>query len=168
MTNSKERELVKLFKKVQDVPYFLFRHRDSSKLFSLNKGCCAEKLIWLGNKLKEMNIPVKYYLIEFKWEDLPIPKEIIRLKKKESGYHLALKAKLNGKWTWIDPTWDPGLEKEGFPITKNWDGKINTKLAVTPVKIEEFEPEDPSDTDLDDDFIEAFNKYLDKIRKNRF
>lgn len=168
MTNiNKNKQLVRLFKRVQNIPYFLFKHRDSKKLFKLNKGCCAEKAIWLGNKLKDMNIPVKYYLIKFKWEDLPIPKEIIKLKKKGSGYHLALKAKVDNKWIWIDPTWDPGLEKGGFPVTKNWNGKTNTKLAIKPLKIEEFEPHDPSNIELTE-FTKTLNKYLDKIRKDRF
>jgi len=167
MTNIKNKQLVRLFRRVQNIPYFLFRHRDSKKLFSLNKGCCAEKAIWLGNKLKETNIPVKYYRIEFKWEDLPIPKEIIKLGKKGPAHHLALKAKVNNKWIWIDPTWDPGLEKGGFPVTKNWNGKTNTKLAVKPLKIEKFEPNDPSNIELTE-FTRALNKYLDKIRKNKF
>ena len=167
MTNIKNKQLVRLFRRVQNIPYFLFRHRDSKKLFSLNKGCCAEKAIWLGNKLKETNIPVKYYRIEFKWEDLPIPKEIIKLGKKGPAHHLALKAKVNNKWIWIDPTWDPGLEKGGFPVTKNWNGKTNTKLAVKPLKIEEFKPPDPSSIELTE-FTRALNKYLDKIRKKMF
>ena len=175
MKNIKNRKLVGLFKRVQNIPYFLFRHRDSKKLFSLNKGGCAEKAIWLGNKLKEMDIPVKYYLIEFKWEELPIPKEIIKLgkkgpiklRKKGPAHHLVLKAKVNNKWLWLDPTWDPGLEKGGFPVTKNWNGKTNTKLAVRPVKIEEFEPNDPSDIELTE-FTRALNKYLDNMRKKMF
>jgi len=171
MKNIKNKKLFGLFKRVQNVPYFLFRHRDSKKLFSLNKGGCAEKAIWLGNKLKEMDIPVKYYRIEFKWEELPIPKEIIKIKKKGSehhlAHHLALKAKVNNKWIWIDPTWDPGLEKGGFPVSKNWNGKTNTKLAVKPLKIEEFEPHDPSNINLTE-FTKALNKYLDKMRKKMF
>ncbi len=167
MKDIKNKKLVRLFKRVQNIPYFLFRHRDSKELFSLKKGGCAEKAIWLGNKLQKMDIPVRYYLIKFKWEDLPIPKKIIKLKKKGPDRHLALKAKVNNKWIWIDPTWDPGLEKGGFPVTKNWNGKTNTKLAVRPLKIEEFEPNDPSNIELTE-FTRILNKYLDKMRKNRF
>ena len=167
MTKIKKKELIRLFKKAQAIPYFLLKHRDSQKLFSIKKGSCAEKTIWLGNKLKEKNIPVKYYLIKFDWNDLPVPKEIIKLKKKEPGYHLALRSKVGRKWIWIDSTWDLGLEKGGFPVTKNWDGKTNTKLAVKTLNIREFEPEDPSTAKLENKFIAAFNKYLEKIRKNR-
>ena len=163
MLNKKRKKIIELFEKAQSVPYFLFKHRDSSKLFDLNKGCCAEKLIWLGSKLKEMKIPVKYYLIEFNWKDLPIPEEIIKLRKKEKEQHLALKAKLDKKWIWIDPTWDLSLEKIGFPVTRNWHGKTNTKLAVKPLKIKEFEPIDFSEIELDD-FTKSLNKYFEKIR----
>lgn len=166
MHESKRRKIIELFEKVQKVPYHLLRNRDSRKLFELNKGCCAEKTIWLGNRLKELGNPVKYYLIRFNWEDLPIPKEILKLKQKRSGYHLLMKAKINNKWVWVDPTWDPALEKIGFPVTKNWDGKSDTLLAVDPLEIKEYEPEEPSTTDLSKDFIRELNKYFESVREN--
>lgn len=165
ISKTERKEIVELFEKVQRVPYFLLRHRDSRKLFSLNKGCCAEKVVWLGNKFKSLGLPVRYFLIEFKWEDLPIPDEVLDLKGKGPDYHLAMKTKIDGNWIWIDPTWDPALGKLGFPITEGWDGKNDTLLAVKPLKIKGFEPEDPSDTDLDGEFWNAFNKYLENARQ---
>lgn len=165
MEGSKTREIIELFERVQAVPYYLLKHRDSRKLFDLNKGCCAEKIIWLGNELKELGIQVEYYLLEFLWEELLIPKEILKLKKPGPGHHLAMKARIDDKWLWVDPTWDPGLKRAGFPATKDWDGQSDTLLAVRPQKIEEFEPEDPSDTDLRQEFIDKLNEYLERIRK---
>lgn len=165
ISESKRREIVELFGKVQKVPYYLLRHRDSGKLFSLNKGCCAEKAIWLGNEFESLGLSIKYFLVEFNWEDLPIPTSILELKGAGPGYHLVMKAKIDGKWIWIDPTWDPLLERLGFPVTKDWDGKSNTLLAVEPLKVEEFDPEDPSDTDLSEEFMSAFNEYFERARK---
>ncbi len=164
ISEATRKKIVELFVRVQKVPYYLFRHRDSKKLFSLNKGCCAEKVIWLGNKFKSLGLPVRYFLIEFKWEDLPIPDDILGLKEMGPDYHLAMKTEIDGKWVWIDPTWDPALGKLGFPITEDWDGKSDTLLAVKPLKVEAFEPEDPSDTDLSEELL-AFNEYLEKARK---
>ncbi len=164
MLNKNRKKIIKLFERVQSVPYFLFEHRNSSKLFYLNKGCCAEKLIWLGNKFKEMKISVKYYLIEFDWKNLPIPEKIIKLRKREKEQHLALRAKINERWAWIDPTWDLGLGKGGFPVTKSWDGISDTRLAVKPLKIREFKPKDPSNIEINA-FEKALNEYFEKIRR---
>jgi len=165
MCEAKIETVKKLFEKVQKVPFFLLKRRDSKKLFKKNKGCCAEKSIWLGNKLKELKIPVKFFLMKFMWKDLPIPSKILRLNPIDYGYHLVVKAKICGKWIWIDPTWDPPLEKVGFPVTKNWDGKRDTKLAVRPLEIKEFEPEDPTVSTLDEKFRKALNRYLESVRK---
>lgn len=165
ISESKRREIGCLFEKVQKVPYYLLKHRDSRRLFSLNKGCCAEKAIWLGNKFKSLGLPVEYFLIEFRWEELPVPEDILKLKEEGPGYHLAMKAEIDGGWVWADPTWDPALEKLGFPVTKDWDGKSDTPLAVKPLRVEEFDPEDPSDTDLDERFMRAFNEYLENARQ---
>ncbi len=45
---AERKKIIDLFEKVQVLPYFLLEHRDSRKLFELKKGCCAEKVIWLG------------------------------------------------------------------------------------------------------------------------
>ncbi len=160
----KIKKIIDLFEKVQALPYFFLERRDSRKLFEKKKGCCAEKVVWLGGKLKEISIPVKYYLIEFKWEELPIPDYIIRLRKKGYSYHLALKVKVKNKWIWVDPTWDPRLEKAGFPVTKNWDGESNTKLAVKTIKVKRFEPKESSIIKLEEFHI-SFNRYLEEVRK---
>ncbi len=161
---TRNKKIIDLFEKVQALPYFFSKHRDSRRLFELKKGCCAEKVIWLGNKFEEINIPVRYYLIEFRWESLPIPEHIIKLRKHGAGHHLVLKAKIKKKWIWIDPTWDTKLEKAGFPVTKNWDGENDTKLAVMPIKTKRFEPSDPSVLEIEE-FDIALNKYLEEARE---
>jgi hypothetical protein len=83
------------------------------------------------------------------------------------GEHWAIKAKINNKWIWIDPTWDPPLAKIGFPVTFNWNGKEDTKLAVKPIEINEIEPKDKVSTTSNPEFFNALNDYLEKVRKGR-
>jgi hypothetical protein len=116
-----------------------------------------------------LGIPVRYLLIKFDWNDLPIPKEIIKKNEYGSvGWHLALKIKRNNKWIYVDATWDPKLEKAGFPVTKNWDGKSNTKFAFPPKQIIELKKAPPKQIKRPEnrEFYEALNKWLKSQRKN--
>ena len=119
----KIKEITELYNKVQRIPYYCLRERDPDLLLKKNKGSCSEKHLFLGEEFKKLGISVKYVLIKFDWNNLPIPKEIIRKNEEGSvGWHLALKIKTNNKWIYVDATWDPKLEKAGFPVTKNWLG----------------------------------------------
>ena len=157
--------IIELFERVQKVPYYCLEHRDYEKMFKLKKGSCWEKNIWLGKELRKHGIKVKFYLIEFDWFTLPVPKDIFELRK-HVGHHIALKAKIGGKWIWIDPTWDPPLAKAGFPVTINWNGKNNTKLAVKPIKMKLIKPKDKITIKTNQEFFNAINSYLDRIRKD--
>jgi hypothetical protein len=170
----KIKEIIDLYKKAQAIPYFCFTKRDPDLLFKKNKGSCVEKNLFLGEEFKKLRIPVKYLLIKFDWNDLPIPKEIIK-KLKIGGFtsilstwHLALKIKIDKKWIFVDATWDPGLEKAGFPVTRNWDGKSDTKLAVIPKRIIGLIIKPPKILVKklgDEEFFEALNKWLELQRK---
>lgn len=161
----KIKEIVKLYKKVQRIPYYCLKERNSDLLLKKNKGSCSEKHLFLGKEFEKLGVPVKYLLIRFDWNDLPIPKEIIN--KKEDGpigWHLALKIrhaksarsakasrnanapmriKSPNKWVYVDATWDSKLEKVGFPITKNWSSLSDTKFAFPPKKIIELKKAPP-------------------------
>lgn len=158
-------KIIELFKKVQKIPYYVLEYRNSEKLFDLNKGSCLEKNIWLGREFRKLGIQTKFYSINFDWSSLPIPNEIIKLRKNPIGKHLVFKAKIESKWVWVDPTWDPPLAKAGFPVTINWNGKEDTKLAVKPIEIKEVEPEDKVTITSNREFFNELNDYLDKIRK---
>ena len=134
----KIQKIIKLYKKVQRIPYYCLTERDPNLLLRKNKGSCSEKHLYLGKEFEKLGIPVKYLLIKFNWNDLPISKEIISKKDSPIGWHLALKIKLNKKWILVDATWDPKLKKAGFPITQNWLGQSNTELAFKPIEIIEL------------------------------
>ncbi len=167
----KIREIVELYNKVQRIPYYCLEERDPDLLLKKDKGSCSEKHLFLGEEFKKLGIPVKYLLIRFDWNDLPIPKEIvIKNKKGPIGWHFALKIKPKNKWIYVDATWDPKLEKAGFPVTRNWNGNSDTKLAVPPKKIIELRIRPPKILIRrlnNREFFEALNKWLELQRKNR-
>jgi len=164
----KIKKVVELYNKVQKIPYYCLVKRDVNLLFKKKKGCCFEKNVFLGKEFKKMGIPVKYILVKFDWNDLPIPKEVLKKRKNGSlSSHLALKIKINRKWIYVDATWDPKLEKSGFPVTRNWDGVSDTKLAVPPKEITELKKPPPEKIELPEDreFFTALNRWLESQRK---
>lgn len=163
------KEIIKLYKKVQKIPYYCLGERDPNLLLKKNKGSCDEKHQFLGKELEKLGVPVKYLVIRFDWNDLPIPKEIISKKEDGSiGWHLALKIKPKQKWIYVDATWDPKLEKVGFSVTKIWDGKSDTKFAFPPKEIIELEKVPPKQVKRPENrkFYEVLNKWLESQRKN--
>lgn len=162
-------KITELYNKVQGIPYYCLKERDPDLLLKKQKGSCSEKHLFLGKELEKMGIPVKYLLIKFDWNALPIPKEIIKKNDSPIGWHLALKIKNKNKWTYIDATWDPKLEKAGFPITRNWNGKSDTKFAFPPKKIIELKRKPPKQVKRLDNrkFYSALNKWLRLQRKNK-
>lgn len=163
-----EEKIINLYNKVQKVPYYCLKERDPDLLLKKNKGSCSEKHLFLGKEFEKLGVPVKYLLIRFDWNDLPIPKEIIQKKKDDSeGWHLALKIKLRDKWIYVDATWDPKLEKAGFPVTKDWDGISDTKFAFPPREIIELEKAPPKQIKRPEnrEFYEALNRWLESQRK---
>lgn len=164
----KIREIVKLYNRVQKIPYYCLKYRDPNLLLKKNKGSCSEKHLFLGKEFEKLGVPVKYLLIRFDWNDLSIPKEIID--KNEDGFigwHLALKIKPKRKWIYVDATWDSKLEKAEFPVTKNWDGKSDTKFAFPPTAIIELKRRPPKQVKRlgNRKFYEALNKWLELKRE---
>lgn len=161
-----KKKIIKLYKKVQALPLYYLKKRDPNLLLKKNKGSCSEKHLFLGGELEKLGVPVKYVLVKFDWHDLPIPKEIIKKKDSSLGWHLALKIKVKDKWILVDATWDPGLEKAGFPVTKNWDGRLDTKPAVPAKEIKELKTRPPEQVKRleNREFYEALNQWLEKQR----
>lgn len=165
---SKIKEIIGLYKKVQRIPYYCLKERNPNLLLKKNRGSCSEKHLFLGKEFEKLRIPVKYLLIRFDWNALPIPKEIIKKKENGSlGWHLALKAKIKNKWVYVDATWDPKLEKAGFPITKNWSGVSDTNFAFPPREIIELKKRPLNQVKRLDNrkFYNALNKWLESKRK---
>ncbi len=164
---SKIKEIIELYKKVQEIPYYCLKERDPDLLLKKGKGSCDEKHLFLGKEFEKLGVPVKYLVLRFDWNDLAIPKEIIEKKEDGSiGWHLALMIKPKDKWIYVDATWDPKLKKAGFPVTENWSGLSNTKFAFPPKEIIELNKRLPKQVKRYEncEFYEALNKWLESQR----
>lgn len=166
-------KIVKLFNKVQKIPYKVVPFKKEEITEEIVCGDCRHKTYLLKKLLDRENIDSKIVFVLFDWNDLPIPKKILSILKKSGTVwgHKIIEARINGKVLKIDCSWDPGLEKEGFPVTKEWNGLENTK-QITNGKLEflseeEFEKKKPflnkEEAYL---FAEKLNDFLEKVRKN--
>lgn len=125
-------KIVQLFEKVQKIPYKVCFFSRESINPNILYGDCRHKSELLHTLLVEEGYEVKKIKVEFDWKDLPLPKNIISILKRSGTIfsHDSLMVKINHKWIKVDCTWNPELEKKGFPITKNWDGQSNTKQVT--------------------------------------
>ncbi len=161
-----KKKIIELYNRVQAVPYYCLEYREPDLLLKKNKGSCSEKHLFLGKEFEKLGVDVKYVLIRFDWNDLPIPKEIIEKKGSPVGWHLALKIKVARKWIYVDATWDPALEKAGFPITKDWNGCSDTKFAFPLKQVIELDERPPKQVERHEDrkFYDSLNDWLESQR----
>jgi len=132
-------EKIKLFcALVREIPYKRIGSLDPQDMIKAGKGSCTPKHIFLATYLKKLDIPVKFLVIPFFYKKLGVryPKNKIDIvNKMPISYHTALKARLNGKWTIIDVTWNSNLKKKGFIVNDIWNGKSDMRLGVVPEEI---------------------------------
>lgn len=128
-----EKRRIKLFEFVQSFPYEIM-HYDAqpTRLLDYERGDCRHKRELLYSLFKNSGEQVRRVGVVFDWADLPIPKEMLSILKTTgtTGFHSALEFKTNDSWVYVDPTWDQGLQKLGFPVTTNWDGISPTKRVT--------------------------------------
>lgn len=132
-------KIVCLFEQVQRIQYRVCKFDKNKINANIQYGDCRHKSELLYSFLIGGGYKVKRLKVEFNWRDLPIPNNILDILKISGTIfpHDALLVKINNKWIKVDCTWNPELEKKSFPITKNWDGKTNTK-QVTEGKLKFF------------------------------
>ncbi len=166
---SKEiQERIKLFRIVKEIPYYVSVGEEQD--FSCStKAEILEKLLTLKSR---------YRICEFRWEDLNLPKEILKFPHEDPEYHQYLEVYIpeTKKWTVVDPTWDSGLGKI-FEIAE-WDGLNNTKIAVptkeiySPTESKElikkfYEPKEIENyIKKNREFLIALNNYFKRLRSD--
>jgi len=166
-------KIVKIFKKVQKIPYKIIPFNEKEIDKNLKYGDCRHKSFLLKKLLDKEGYNSKIIFVLFDWKDLPIPNEMISILKKSGTIfgHKILKIRVGNKEIKIDCSWDPKLKKGNFPVTEKWNGLEDTK-QITEKKIqflskEEFNKKKPSiDKKEAHLFAESLNKFLKKIRKN--
>jgi len=138
-------KLVSTFNKVQKIPYVVCQFEEDKIGENLREGDCRHKSYLLKKLLDAEGYKTKIVKVIFDWKDLPIPKRILTILKKSSTVwiHNALAVKVHGDYIFVDPTWNPELEKKGFPVAKKWNGLEDTKQVtegeITFIKEKEFE-----------------------------
>lgn len=131
-----------LFNFVQSFPYRL-RHwedRHGAELYDEESGDCRHKREALYALYQRKGFRVRKVAVFFDLADLPIPNEILAIRKKSGtkGFHSSMDVEINGHFVNVDPTWDPPLAyvnsqnqdarvcipkaTKKFPVTTNWDG----------------------------------------------
>ncbi len=164
-----KKHIIKIFEDVRDIPYRLRFSADD------NDFSCDGK----HRRLAELLIPLGYEVRPrtclYKWESMPIPQSILKLDPAEFYLHRFLEILIGDRWVRIDVTWDRALGRI-FPVNE-WDGKSDTAIGV-PYVGNIFSPEDSEFPEFDKEkvdanlkkrkiFHEAFNSWLDEIRKQK-
>jgi len=129
---------ISVFNHIRDIPYALVPelldpHEWACSILNNGKGSCSPKHILLGYMFAKLGIQVKYGVYPFSWDDpyISYPEELKELIKIiPLGYHCALRTYIGDRWVLVDATWDPFMEKFGFPVNKEWNGEDDTLNAV--------------------------------------
>jgi len=161
--------IISTFNTVRDIPYRI----------PLSPGeedfCCNGKHIMLKKLLSEQGHEVRYRVCSFLWSSLDLPSKVSSISHDDNATHLFLEVMINSKWVIIDASWDIGLKN--ILKVNEWDGKSNTEIGVTPIKI--FAPQKSTeimdadnneasvqkDLEINGEFYKAFNDWLDETRK---
>lgn len=134
INQSFDEKVIRLFERVRDIPYGNINSRNPLDVYQKNKGTCSGKHELLKVLYRGMGISVKDFLILHRFRDMKIkwPEKIEAILETEDFIdpHNFLKIEIKGKWITVDATWDKPLEKLGFYVNQNWEGKNDMKLVV--------------------------------------
>jgi broad specificity phosphatase PhoE len=162
-----DKKLIKIFEKVQKIPYRVCQFDETEVNEKLKFGDCRHKSTLLKKLLDKEGYKAKKMKVIFDWKDLPISKNILSLLKKSSTIwsHDALAVKIHGDYLFLDPTWNPELKKLGFPVTENWSGLENTK-QITEGELEFYKEDDFNSRK--EDILKQHNIHIKKEEAYRF
>lgn len=133
---------ISVFEHIRDIPYSLSVRMTGpdtapEQILSAGKGYCGPKHYLLAAMFRRLGLEVVFATFPFLWNDpdLRYPPDLRALAAAVPvAYHLACRVRINGKWVLVDATWDPALEKGGFPVNRHWDGFSETRCAVKPLR----------------------------------
>lgn len=155
--STEREERVRLFRIVRDIPYFIATEQGQQDY------CCATKPLILNKLLSTMGLKCRHILCTFKWVDLGLPKDILKLPHDETDTHEYLEVWIPeiGAWARVDPNWDSWIKNRSIPIA-DWDGLHDTILAVKP--LETYSPEESAKIVAEEEQVdtELRRAYLDK------
>ncbi len=155
----KIQKAVEKFHEVRDMPFHI--SMDGEAEYD-----CEGKARLLAKELQSLGYKPFLRASLFHWSDLELPEEINSIGHEDESTHWFLEVEnLDGESVFVDPTWNPELEKAGFLISE-WDGIGSTSLTTPCYRIfsrKESEEHLKTVKYPDDDFYDAFNKYCDSF-----
>ena len=172
---------INIFCQIRDIPYTIvpeiMDYRGYRNILKTGKGSCSPKHFLLSEMFRRLDLPVFYAVYPHRWDEIAgiMGEYSVRLKDMALALpvsrHLACKVEINDKLVLVDATLDLPLQKAGFQVNANWDGKSDTTLPVTPCGEEEYYSESEArlmHTVLDDRFRAFYpelNLFLDQMRR---
>jgi hypothetical protein len=138
------RSRIVIFERIRNIPYSLITdpllqdpEQAPELLLVRGRGSCTPKHYLLAEMYKKLNLPVIFSVFPFLWNnpDIRYPSRLRELAVHlPVCYHITCRVRIGARWVLVDATWDPPLEKAGFPVNMQWDGYSDTQCAVRPLK----------------------------------
>ena len=164
---------IEIFNAVRDIPYRIPLSEEEQD------HTCMGKYELLKERLEVLGKKTRPRTTDFSWSDLPLPDYLREIERDDNPGHIYLEVYNGERWCIVDPTWDSGLERV-LPVSY-WDGRADTSIAWptrrihTPEEsLREINEDDDPNYDPEEDlrkngrFYEAFNNWLEDIRKGRY
>ena len=130
---------IAVFNRIRDIPYSVIPELNDPhqyvRIFEFNRGSCTPKHFLLCNMYQMLGLRVWYAVYPYRWDEFEnlYPPGLRKLARDmPTGYHLACKVEIGGKFILVDATLDPALEVVGLPVNKEWDGVSDMILPVNP------------------------------------
>jgi hypothetical protein len=172
---------INIFCQIRDIPYAvvpeIMDYRGYRNILKTGKGSCSPKHFLLSEMFHRLGLPVLYVVYPHRWDEIAgiMGEYSIRLKDMALGLpvsrHLACKVAIDDKLVLVDATLDLPLQKAGFQVNAEWDGRSDMMLPVTPCGEEEYYSRSEARlmrTTLDDSFRAFYpelNLFLDQMRR---
>ena len=142
--------VVAAFHAVRRMTYASTGSRDPADLVRNGRGACTAKHLLLRELLASLDVPCRVETVSgYFGRGLPadapgMPAEL-RDMIRDGGvpdYHNIVQARLDGREVLLDATWHDAMIPAGFPVNQDWDGRGDTRLAITGERLGR-ETEDP-------------------------
>ena len=137
-----DQQIIKIFKKVRDIPFGSIDSRNPADIYEKNKGTCSGKSFLARGLYKDIGLKTKDMICLQRWKDLiwypddryglvALPGELRQMleQKEVIDFHNYVRIFIDSTWVTVDVTIDLPLRKLGFYTTENWDGKSDMPLC---------------------------------------
>jgi len=137
-----ENRLVEIFHAVRRLPYASTGERNPAQVVRAGRGSCSGKHILLRDLLVEAGYKacvttIRGDLAAAMPAAADFPDELQRLI--DAGdvpdFHHYVSVDIDGRTVVLDATWHDQVAAFGFPVNHDWDGKGDTRVAVTPSEV---------------------------------